>query len=67
MRLVNIEAGPWGGFILVMALLASAFVLYFASWMISGIVGVAVIALVALVVWIVGKRVMRRLIHGRAR
>lgn len=66
MRLLNIESGPWGGFILVMTLLASAFVLYFASWFVSGLLAVAVIVVpIALVTYIFGRRIMRRLVHGK--
>lgn len=67
MRLFNIEAGPWGGFILILLVLGFFAAIYFTSWLMSGIVLGAVIGVILVAVYFGGKRVNRRLVHGRRR
>lgn len=65
MNLFNIEAGPWGGLILILVLVGVVAALWFTTWIVSGVALAIVIALVALVLYFGGRRISRRLVHGK--
>jgi fatty acid desaturase len=66
MSLLNIEAGPWGGLVLIVALLATVAALYFTTWIVSGVALVLVVVVpIALALYFGGRRVSHRLVHGR--
>ena len=65
MDLIDIEAGPWGGFILLTFLALAIAALWFTTWIVSGILLVLVVLVpIALVVYFGGRRIARRLVHG---
>lgn len=65
MSLFNIEAGPWGGLILLAFVAAAIVSIYFTSWIVSGALLVLVVILpVCLIVYFGGRRLSNRLIHG---
>lgn len=66
MSLFNIEAGPWGGFVLILFVVGALFALYFTTWIVSGGLLVLFLLLVAILVYFGGKRIARRLVHGSA-
>lgn len=68
MNLFNIEAGPWGGLVLVALVALSVIALYFTSWIVSGMLFVILILVpIAAIVYFGGRRVSRRLVHGGKR
>lgn len=65
--IIDIEAGPWGGACLLLLIAFAIFALAFTGWFASGLLLILVVGIpVVIVVYVVGRRVIRRLVHGAA-
>lgn len=68
MRFISIEAGPWGGFVLLLLAIGVLGALYFTTWIVSGLALVVLVVVpAALIIYYGGRRLSRRAIHGRRR
>jgi hypothetical protein len=65
--IIDIEAGPWGGVCLLLLVAFAIFAIAFTGWLASGLLLILVVGIpLTIVVYIVGRRVIRRLVHGAA-
>jgi len=68
MNLFNIEAGPWGAFVLLVAAALAIWALVMTSWVWSGIAFVILVVVpITLILYFGGRRLGTRLIHGGRR
>lgn len=66
MSYLNIEAGPWASLVLIVIVLAALAALYFTTWIVSGFALILLIIVpIGLLLYFGGKRVNRRLVHGK--
>ena len=68
MSWIDVEAGPWGGFVLIVFVVLAAGAIYFSGWLLSGILLALVVVLpVCLFMYFTGRRIGHYAIHGRRR